>query len=77
MAKAKKTPKKTIRKQIEQQLITTFNHLKEEVSPKRFNRSIRKASKILSEGIRPLRAKSKSKKTTPRVKTTKETIVAE
>lgn len=74
MAKEKTTAKKVIRQQIEQQLFATFDHLKNQLKPKKLRRSIRKASKILSSG---LKANTIKKKTKVSVKTVKEKVAAE
>lgn len=55
MAKAKKDPVKTAKKdtrdRIAATLESTFAELKEKVGEKRFARKIRKASKVLASGV--------------------------
>ena len=53
MSKAKKTAKKELRSKISEQLSNTFENLKQGISEKKFNRKISKASKILTQGIKP------------------------
>jgi len=77
MAKNKTSAKKTIRKQIEQQLFATFDHLKERSDPKKLKRSIRRASKILSASVRAEPAKKKLKDKKTAVDNPKDTITAE
>lgn len=48
MAKSKK---KNFRQEIEKQLITTFDGLGQRANPKKFRKSIKKASKILSRSL--------------------------
>ena len=77
MAKKKDSAKKTFRKQIEQQLFATFDHLKDNADPKKLRRSIRRASKILSSSLKaePSKKKLKDKKSTE--ENAKETVTAE
>ena len=62
MAKSKKEPvkvkKHTLREQIATTLQTTFTDLKETVGEKKFNRHVKKASKVLAAG-----AEKKTEKT--------------
>jgi hypothetical protein len=52
MSKAKKSARKEFRSKIAERLTTTFGDLKERISEKKFERKIREASKLLSEGIK-------------------------
>ena len=77
MSKAKKSAKKEFRIKIAEQLTTTFGDLKKRVSAKKFERKIQKASKILSEGIKPVNGtESKDKKTKKSTKQTGDNIAA-
>lgn len=69
MAKGKKSAKKEFRTKIAEQLTTVFGDLKERISTKDFERKIKKASRILSQGIKPGKQKEKvEKKKTEKVK---------
>ena len=48
-----KSEKKNFRQEIEKQLITTFDGLGQPANPKKFRKSIKKASKILSKSLEP------------------------
>ena len=52
MSKAKKSARKEFRSKIAERLTTTFGDLKERISEKKFERKIREASKLLSQGIK-------------------------
>ena len=56
------TTKKELRSEIEQKMATTFDGLKDSVSSKKFNRNIKKASKVLLSGIKPASEKKTAKK---------------
>ncbi|MEO5562358.1 MAG: hypothetical protein ABIR18_02960 [Chitinophagaceae bacterium] len=62
MSQAKKSAKKELRKKIAEKLSATFSDLKERTSSKKFERKIGKASKVLSQGIKPVKVKKVAKK---------------
>jgi hypothetical protein len=64
MSKTKKTAKKEFRTKIAEQLNTTFGDLKGRISAKKFERKIRKASKVLSQGVKPAKSEKPTKKKT-------------
>jgi hypothetical protein len=64
MSKAKKSARKEFRSKIAERLTTTFGDLKERISEKKFERKIREASKLLSEGIKLEKAKKAAKQKT-------------
>jgi hypothetical protein len=57
---AQRVTKKQLRVQIRQTLLTTFDELKNDLSDKKFQRNVRRASKVLLAG---LSAKKTGKKT--------------
>jgi hypothetical protein len=59
---AQRVTKKQLRVQIRQTLLTTFDELKNELSDKKFQRNVRRASRILLDGVSVKKAK-KTKKT--------------
>ena len=52
-----KSAKKTLRTQIEDKLFSTFEDLKSKVGEKKFNRHVKKASKILAAGAKDAKPK--------------------
>jgi signal recognition particle GTPase len=62
MSLSKKLSKKDLRNQVAETLISTFEGLKDNVSPKKFRRNIKKASKALLTGVRPPAKKKSTKK---------------
>ncbi len=62
MSLSQKISKKDLRNQVAQTLISTFEGLKETISPKKFQRNIKKASKILLTGVKPTLKKKSVKK---------------
>ncbi|MFD2920468.1 hypothetical protein ACFS6H_12145 [Terrimonas rubra] len=67
------TNKKTLRKQVEDKLTTAFADIKEIVGEKKFSKKIKKAGKILAEGVTakatPKKKAATGKKTSPAKKT--------
>lgn len=56
-----KSAKKTLRTQIENKLLSTFEDLKSKVGEKKFNRHVKKASKILAAGAKDQKPKKVKK----------------
>lgn len=54
-----KKEKKNFRQQIEQQLIAVFDLQGREANPKKFKRSLKKASRIILDGLEPKKVKQK------------------
>ena len=64
MSKAKKSARKEFRSKIAERLTSTFGDLKERISEKKFERKIREASKLLSQGIKLEKAAKPAKQKT-------------
>ena len=82
MAKASKTPaaknKKALKREVEGTLTEIFSDIKDAVGKKKFDKKVKKASKILSEGaLKKKDKKDKTKKETPKaVKKVKKTAAS-
>ena len=67
MAKAKQQQEKakqpSVRKQVAEKLVQDFADIKKAVGDKKFNKRVKKASKILAEGMDKKTAKPKAVKT--------------
>lgn len=71
-----KKNKKIFRQQIEQQLIAVFDLQAREANPKKFKRSLKEASRIISDGLEPKKVKQKkAEKDNPKKKKAKSTSV--
>jgi hypothetical protein len=62
MSVSQKLSKKVLRNQVAETLISTFEGLKDNVSPKKFKRNIKKASKVLLTGVKPPSKRKSAKK---------------
>lgn len=60
---ATRQTKKELRQKIEETLAQTFEGLKNELSQKKFERNIRRASKVLAAGVKTKSSKKKEAKT--------------
>jgi hypothetical protein len=62
MSVSQKLSKKDLRNQVAETLISTFEGLKDTVSPKKFRRNIKKAVKALLTGVKPPSKRKSAKK---------------
>jgi hypothetical protein len=58
---AQRVTKKQLRVQIKQTLLTTFDELKSDLSDKKFQRNVRRASKVLLAGLSVKKVAKKTK----------------
>jgi hypothetical protein len=59
---AQRVTKKQLRVQIRQTLLTTFDELKSDLSDKKFQRNVRRASRVLLAGLTVKKVPKKTKK---------------